>query len=72
MIGHGAPGGDGVVLGEGFEVGSAAEVLEVGVGDGEVGGEHGGGDFVAVGAVADEGGEEARAVGWLDLDGGVC
>jgi hypothetical protein len=29
-------------------------VGEVGVGDDEVGGEHGGGDFVAVGAVADE------------------
>lgn len=41
----------------------------MGVEDGEVGGEHGGGDFAAVGAVADEGVDEAR--GFCGLDCGV-
>jgi len=38
-----------------FENVLAAEVFEVGIFDGEVGGEHGGGEFVAVEAVANEG-----------------
>lgn len=32
--------------------------------DGEVRGEHGGGDFAAVGAVADESAEETGGLGW--------
>ena len=55
IIGHIATRSDGLRLAPGFEVVLAAEVFEVGVGDDEVGGEHGGGDFAAVGAVADEG-----------------
>jgi hypothetical protein len=41
-------------LGKRFEVFLAAEMLQVGVVDREIRCEHGGGDFVAVGAVADE------------------
>ena len=55
VIRHIAARSDGLRLAPGFEVVAAAEVFEVGVGDDEVGGEHGGGDFAAVGAVADEG-----------------
>lgn len=65
MVGHGVAGGDGARLAEGFQIVAAADVLEVSGGDGEVGGEHGGGDFAAVGAVADEGVEEGWALGWL-------
>jgi hypothetical protein len=36
------------------EVVTTSHVREVGIRDGEVGGEHGGSDFVAVGAVTDE------------------
>lgn len=65
MVGYGVSRRDGAALAEGFEVGAAAQVLEVAVGDGEVGGEHGGSDFVAVGTVADEGVDEAGALGGL-------
>ena len=41
-------------------------MAEVGVEDGEVGGEHGSGDFAAFGAVADEGVDEAGGCGGLD------
>ena len=43
-----------VFLSKGLEIVLAAQVLEVFVVYGEVGGEHGCGDFTAVGAVADE------------------
>ncbi len=59
VVGHGSVQADAVVLAPGLEVVLAAQVLQVGVGDDEVGGEHGGGDFAAVGAVADEGVDEA-------------
>ena len=65
VVGHGVAGADGARLGEGREPVAAAQVREVGVGDGEVGGEHGGGDLVAVGAVADEAVDEAGGLGWL-------
>ena len=42
--------------------------LDVLVGDGEVGGEHGCSDFVAVGAVADECVDQTWGVGWLEVD----
>lgn len=42
-------------------------MLQVGVGDGEVGCEHGGGDFAAVGAVADKSVDEAWTRGWLGV-----
>jgi hypothetical protein len=45
---------DGLGLPEGAEIGFPAEVFEVGRENGEVGGEHGGSYFAAVGAVADE------------------
>ena len=52
---------------KGFQVVTAAQVLQVCVGDGEVGCEHRRGDFVAVRAVADEGVDQARALGWLGV-----
>lgn len=55
MICHFATRSDGLRLAPRLEIVAAAEVFEVGVGDDEVGGEHGGGDFAAVGAVAEEG-----------------
>lgn len=65
VVGHGVARGDGTRLAEGLQVVLAAEVLEVRVGDGEVGCEHGRGDFAAVGAVADEAVDQAGALGWL-------
>lgn len=41
---------------------------QVCVEDGEVGCEHGRGNFVAIGAIASEGADEARAVGWLEME----
>jgi hypothetical protein len=55
VVSHGVARGDGAALTVGFQVVAATEVLEVRVLDGEVGGEHGGSEFVAVEAVADEG-----------------
>lgn len=52
-------------LTEGLQVVAAAQVLQVRVIDGEVGCVHGRSEFVAVGAVADEGADETRAMGWL-------
>lgn len=54
VIGHFVPGFDGLRLAEAFQVVSPADVFQVRVGDDEVGCEHGGCDFAAVGAVADE------------------
>ena len=48
VVGHGVAGADGAVLAEGLEVVAAAQVLQVRVGDGEVGCEHGSGNLVAV------------------------
>lgn len=69
VVGHGAAGLDGLLLAVGVEVLLAPQVLQVRVGDGEVGGEHGGRDLVAVAAVADEGVEQAWAFGWLAIGG---
>lgn len=68
VVGHEVARGDGLGLTEGGQVFAAAQVFEVRVGDGEVGREHGRGDFSTVRAVADEGGDQAWALGWL---GGV-
>ncbi len=65
VIGHVVAGADGALLAPGLEVVAAAQVLQVRVGDGEIGCEHGRGDFVAVRAVADEGVDQAGALGWL-------
>lgn len=70
VVGHGmvrvdGVRGNGARLAKGRQVLAAAQVLQVGVGDDEVGRECGRGDFVAVGAVADEGAGVAAAVGWL-------
>lgn len=67
IIGHVVARGDRVRLAEGFQIVAAADVLEVRVGDGKVGCEHGRGDFAAVGAIADEGVDQARALGWLGV-----
>lgn len=55
-----------LVLLEARELVLAAQVFEVRVSDDEVGGEHGGGDFAAVGAVAEECVHETFAGGGLD------
>ena len=65
VVGHGVARGDGARLAKGLKVVAAAQVLEVRVGDGEVGCEHGRGDFAAVRAVTDEAINQARALGWL-------
>lgn len=59
VVGHGVAGGDGLVLAVLRELVLAAEVLHGVVGDDEVRREHGGSDLAAVGAVADEGVDEA-------------
>lgn len=72
VVGHGVARGDGARLAEGRQVVAAAQVLQVRVGDGEVGCERGRGEFEAVGAVAGGGVVQARASGWLGgLGGGV-
>ena len=65
VIGHSVAGGDGPGLAEGLEVVSATKVLHVCIVYNEVGGEHGGGDFAAIAAVADETIDKAWALGWL-------
>lgn len=67
VVGHGVARADGARLAEGLQVVAPAQVPQVRVGDGEVGCEHGGGDFVAVRAVAEEGFDQARALGWLGV-----
>lgn len=54
-VAHGVAGGDGAGLCVLLEFVLAADVVGAGGGDDEVGGEGRRGDFVAVGAVADEG-----------------
>jgi hypothetical protein len=54
-------------LGVGLQVFLATDVLKILVVDSEVGGEHRRGEFVAVGAVADEGADIAWAMGWLEV-----
>lgn len=57
MVLHGVAALDGLALREFGEQFAAADVLGGGGEDGEVAGEHAGGDFAAVGAVADERGD---------------
>ena len=57
VIGHSVLRGDGARLAEGLQGVAAAHVLQVRVGDGEVGCEHGRRDFAAVRAVTDKGGD---------------
>lgn len=59
VVAHGVSSGDGPGLGVDLEPVAAAQVAEVLVVDGEVGGELGGCDLVAVAAMADEGVYEA-------------
>lgn len=65
VIGHRVAGCDSPRLAEGFEVLSATKVLQICIVNNEVGGEHGGGDFMAVAAVADETIDKTWALGWL-------
>ena len=65
MIRHSLSGGDGTRLAKGLKMFAAAEMLQVGVGDYKVGGEHGSCDLAAVCAVADEGVNQAGALCWL-------
>lgn len=59
VVGHPLARGDGARLAVRGQVLAAAHVREMRVQDGEVRGEHRGGDFAAVRAVADEGADEA-------------
>ena len=65
VVDHGVARANGTMLAEGLQIVAAAQVLQVGVGDGEVGCEHRRGDFAAVRAVADEGIDKAWALGRL-------
>lgn len=67
VVGHIIARGDRTRLAEGGQIGAAAQVLQVRVGNGKVGGEHGRGDFAAVRAIADEGVNQTRALGWLGV-----
>ena len=48
IVGHGVARGDGAALAEGLQVVLATQVLQVRIGNDEVGREHGRGDFAAV------------------------
>lgn len=48
-----------------FQVVPTAKMLEVRIGNDKIGCEHGRGDLAAVGAVANEGVDESRLLGWL-------
>lgn len=72
VVGHGVTlarllDENGFRLTPGFEVLLAAQVLQVRVVDGEVCCVYGRGEFMAVGAVADERASESRAMGWLEV-----
>lgn len=67
VVRHLVAGGDGLARGVLLQLVLAAGVLHLAVLDDEVGGEHGGGDLATVGAVADEGVDEAGLLGWLFL-----
>lgn len=54
MIAHGVAGSDGLMVAEGFEILFSADESYGCPVDGEGGAEHGGAEFVAVGAMADE------------------
>jgi hypothetical protein len=59
-------------LSEGLQVVAAAQVLQVRIGDGEVGCEHGRGDFPTVHAVADKGVDETRSFSRLQFAYQYC
>lgn len=65
VVGHFVARVDRLSLAPARQVLLAAQMREVGVIDGEVRGEHGGRNLVAVVAVADERVDKAWAVGWL-------
>lgn len=65
VVGHLVSRGDGLRLSERLEVLAAAQILQVRVGDREVGREHGCREFATVSAITDECVDEARALGWL-------
>ena len=57
IVGHVLTRSDRARLAEGGQLVPAAEVLQVRIGDDKVGREHGRGDFMAIGAIADEAGD---------------
>ena len=65
VVGHGVTRSRGARLAIGSQLVAATEVLEMRVAHDEVGGKHGGGDFAAVCAVAEECIDQARALCWL-------
>ena len=67
MVGHGISRPDGARPAKGGEVFAAAYMGQVRIGDGKVGGEHGGGNFAAVRAVADKRLDDAGALGRLEV-----
>lgn len=72
VVGHEVAPADGARLTESLQVLAAANVPQVRVRDGEVGSEHGSGDFAAIGAVADEGVDQAVPVGRLEIVSGAA
>lgn len=65
VVGHQAARCDSFRLSKRLEVFLPAQVLQVSVGDGKVGCEHGRGDFATVGAVADKGINQAGTMSRL-------
>ena len=63
---------DGLALRELGELVAATDVFGLGGYDGEVAGEHAGGDLPAVGAVADESAYQAGCFGWLYIAVSAC
>ena len=66
VIRHHMLRGDRLGLAVSLEVFLTAEMVEMGVAHGEIGSEHGGGDFVAVGTIAEEGVDKTWLLGGLD------
>lgn len=67
VVGHFRPGNGSLVLAPALQIVLATNILDVGVVDGEVGGEHGSGDLAAVEAVADEGVDQTWALNRLHI-----
>ena len=69
MVLHGVATLDGLALRELCELVAATHVFGLGGEDGEVAGEHAGGDLSAVGAVADESADQTGFFKWLCRSG---
>ena len=69
VVGHGVVQADRMILAKSFEIVATAKVLQISVGDDEIGREHGSRDFVAVITVADKAVYQPWPFSWLrDLE----